>query len=116
MSFYDGLTLGSEYTKDIMSWLKVKERNNIHYIRKQSPQLEKRSQLVDWTAEVAEKLGLHQSSLHLAVRLIDLFMDGHDIQVSCISDEHACVSNSFCLSRTHSCIWFAWARYYLLLK
>jgi len=80
MSFYDGLTLGSEYTKDIMSWLKVKERNNIHYIRRQSPQLEKRSQLVDWTAEVAEKLGLHQSSLHLAVRLIDLFMDGHDIQ------------------------------------
>ena len=81
MSFYDGLTLGSEYTKDIMSWLKVKERKSFYYIRRQSPQLEKRSELVDWTTKVAEKLGLHQSSLHLAVRLLDLFMDGHDIQV-----------------------------------
>jgi len=80
MSFYDGPTLGSEYTMDILSWLKGKERNSSHYIRRQSPQLEKRSLLIDWTKDVAEKLGLHEGTLHLAVRLIDLFMDGHDIQ------------------------------------
>jgi len=80
MSYYDGLTLGSEYTMDILSWLKLKERTSGHYIRRQSPQLEKRSQMVDWTCDVAEKLGLCQSSLHLAVKLVDLFMDGHDIQ------------------------------------
>jgi len=80
MSFYDGVTLGSEYTMDILSWMKGKERKSFHYIRRQSPQLEKRSQLVDWTTDVAEKMGLHQSSLHLAVKLLDLFMDGHDIQ------------------------------------
>merc|ERR1719158_1208386 len=65
---------------DILSWLKGKERNSSHYIRRQSPQLEKRSLLIDWTKDVAEKLGLHEGTLHLAVRLIDLFMDGHDIQ------------------------------------
>ena len=81
MSYYDGLTLGSEYTMDILSWLKMKERNSGRFIRRQSPQLEKRTQMVDWTCDVAEKLGLRQSSLHLAVKLIDLFMDGHDIQV-----------------------------------
>ena len=85
MSFYDGPTLGSEYTMDILSWLKGKERNSSHYIRRQSPQLEKRSLLIDWTKDVAEKLGLHEGTLHLAVRLIDLFMDGHDIQVFPVS-------------------------------
>ena len=68
------------------------------YIRRQSPQLEKRSQLVDWTADVAEKLGLQQSSLHLAVKLIDIFMDGHDIQVLIINEDHRQnVSTSFFL-------------------
>jgi len=81
MSYYDGATLGSEYTMDILSWLKVKERQGHHHLmRRQSPQLERRAQLVDWTCDVAEKLGLCQSSLHLAVKLVDLFMDGHDIQ------------------------------------
>ena len=28
-----------------------------------------------------EKLGLCTATLHLAVRIMDLFMDGHDIQV-----------------------------------
>ena len=73
--------LRSEYTMEIMSWLEVKERQGPHHMRIQSPQLDKSAQLVDWTCDVAEKLGLCQSALHLAVKLIDLFMDGHDIQV-----------------------------------
>ena len=31
--------------------------------------------------KVSGKLGLCGATLHLAVRIIDLFMDGHDIQV-----------------------------------
>jgi len=80
MSYYDAPTLGSEYTMDILSWLKVKERHAPHHCRRQSPQLEKRVQLIDWSCDVADKLGLCTSTLHLAVKLVDLFMDGHDIQ------------------------------------
>jgi hypothetical protein len=40
-----------------------------------------RRHLVDWTSIVAEKLKLTSSTLHLAVRILDYFMDGHDIQV-----------------------------------
>ena len=81
MSYYDAPTLGSEYTRDILSWLKQKERQVVFHCRRQSPQLDKRGQLVEWCCEVADKLGLCTSTLHLAVKLVDLFMDGHDIQV-----------------------------------
>lgn len=80
MSNHDVDTLGSEYTMDILSWLKVKEHHGPHHCRRQSPQLEKRVQLVDWTSDVADKMGLCTSTLHLAMKLVDLFMDGHDIQ------------------------------------
>ena len=36
---------------------------------------------MDWTSIVAEKLKLTSSTLHLAVKILDYFMDGHDIQV-----------------------------------
>ena len=67
----------------------------------QSPQLASRRHLIEWSTEVIEikyyfwtiyilcrlnlkvsgKLGLCGATLHLALRIIDLFMDGHDIQV-----------------------------------
>ena len=65
----------------------------------QSPQLASRRHLIEWSTEVLEieyfqdyilcplnfkvsgKLGLCGATLHLALRIIDLFMDGHDIQV-----------------------------------
>ena len=65
----------------------------------QSPQLASRRHLIEWSTEVQEieyfqvyiecrlnvkvsgKLGLCGATLHLALRIIDLFMDGHDIQV-----------------------------------
>jgi hypothetical protein len=36
---------------------------------------------VDWTSIVAEKLKLTSTTLHLAIKILDYFMDGHDIQV-----------------------------------
>ena len=65
--------------------------------------------LIDWTKDVAEKLGMHQGSLHLAVRLIDLFMDGHDIQVFLLVIN---AEFTLFLFRTLSCIWFAWVHYF----
>ena len=46
-----------------------------------SPQLSRRAELADWLSRVAESLGLGRCTLHLAVKILDYFMDGHDIQV-----------------------------------
>ena len=44
--------------------------------------------LVDWTSKVAEKLQLTNCTVHLAVKIVDYFMDGHDIQVEYYVDGH----------------------------
>ena len=36
---------------------------------------------MDWLSRVAESLGLGRCTLHLAVKILDYFMDGHDILV-----------------------------------
>jgi len=71
--------LGSEYTRDILAWLRSRELTTPG-CRQQSPQLASRRHLVEWTTEVAGKLSLSAATLHLALRIVDLFMDGHDIQ------------------------------------
>lgn len=71
--------LGGEYTVDMVRWLRGREAT-VARCRRQSPQLSRRRHLVEWTSEVQEKLHLHSSTLHLAVKIMDLFMDGHDIQ------------------------------------
>ena len=47
--------------------------------RGKSPQLNKRRLLVDWTCLSAEEISLPKSSQHLAIVLLDRFMDSHDI-------------------------------------
>ena len=66
---------------EIINWVKTQERKPEMRLKKVSPQLEKRGSLVEWSRDVSQKLGLSDSTYHLAVRLIDLFMDGHDIMV-----------------------------------
>eukprot|EP00092_Neocalanus_flemingeri_P001350 GFUD01001441.1.p1 GENE.GFUD01001441.1~~GFUD01001441.1.p1 ORF type:complete len:291 (-),score=78.59 GFUD01001441.1:125-943(-) len=75
----DQSNLASEYLEDILSWLKDKE-TNVAQLQLLSPQLGRRRQLVDWSSEVAVKLRLTTQTLHLAVKLLDHFMDGHDIE------------------------------------
>ena len=83
MSYLDGhYILGSEYVTEIFFWVKELERRPGRAYKKISPQLSKRGQLVEWSRDVSCKLGLCESTFHLAVRLIDLFMDGHEIAVS----------------------------------
>ena len=77
----ENYTLGSEYLVDILFWVKQHERRPSLRYKKLSPQIEKRGQLIEWSKDVSQKLGLSDSTFHLAVRLIDLFMDGHDIMV-----------------------------------
>ena len=86
MSYLDGhYILGSEYVTEIFFWVKELERRPGRAYKKISPQLSKRGQLVEWSRDVSCKLGLCESTFHLAVRLIDLFMDGHEIAVSAAS-------------------------------
>ena len=83
MSYLDGnYVLGSEYLVDILFWVKQHERRPSLRYKKISPQLAKRGQLIEWARDVNSKLGFCDITFHLAVRLIDLFMDGHDIAVS----------------------------------
>ena len=77
----ENYTLGSEYLVDILFWVKQHERRPSLRYKKLSPQIEKRGQLIEWSKDVSQKLGLSDSTFHLAIRLIDLFMDGHDIMV-----------------------------------
>ena len=93
MSYLDGnYILGSEYVTEIFFWVKELERRPGRAYKKISPQLSKRGQLVEWSRDVSCKLGLCESTFHLAVRLIDLFMDGHEIAVS----KATCVHSSQC--------------------
>ena len=83
MSYLDrNYILGSEYVTEIFFWVKEQEKRPGRAYKKISPQLSKRGQLVEWARDVSCKLGLCESTFHLAVRLIDLFMDGHEIAVS----------------------------------
>ena len=75
------LVAGSEYVVEMLNWVKTQERRPEMRLKQLSPQLEKRGAMVEWSRDVSQKLGLSDSTYHLAVRLIDLFMDGHDIMV-----------------------------------
>jgi len=68
-----------DYSQDVIMWLKKREQH-LPEFRRQSPQIKKRRRLIDWTTAVAEKLELSTCTVHLAVKLLDYFMDGHDIQ------------------------------------
>jgi len=80
MSFLDGrFILGSDYLEDILWWVKQDEERPRLRHNKNSPQIAKRGNLIEWSRNVSEQLGLATATFHLAVKLIDLFMDGHDI-------------------------------------
>jgi len=68
-----------EYHQEIFQWIQFKERS-MHQVQLSSPQMCKRRQLVEWTAGIVAKLKLTTHTLHTAVRYMDLFMDGHDIE------------------------------------
>ena len=76
-------SLVSDYVEDILAWMKDKEISMVQ-LELLSPQLDRRRQLVDWTCSMAVKLKLTTQTVHLAVKLLDHFMAGHDIEVNII--------------------------------
>ena len=74
-------SLVSDYVEDILAWMKDKESSMVQ-LELLSPQLDRRRQLVDWTCSMAVKLKLTTQTVHLAVKLLDYFMAGHDIEVN----------------------------------
>ena len=74
-------SLVSDYVEDILAWMKDKESSMVQ-LELLSPQLDRRRQLVDWTCSMAVKLKLTTQPVHLAVKLLDHFMAGHDIEVT----------------------------------
>ena len=46
-----------------------------------SPELKYRGCLVDWMCLVSEEKRLKRGTVHLAVKLLDFFMDGHTVEV-----------------------------------
>jgi hypothetical protein len=66
------------YLTETLIYMRRREKELPHYGGK-SPQVTKRRLLVDWTCTRGEKLSLPKSAIHLAIVLIDRFMDGHDI-------------------------------------
>jgi len=68
----------SEYLGEILTWVQHRERE-VSPVPLRSPQLRRRRQLVEWTAERAVELELSTLTVHMAVRYMDQFMSGHDI-------------------------------------
>ncbi|XP_070539818.1 cyclin-J-like isoform X1 [Ptychodera flava] len=69
--------------KDIHNSLRAKEEQQTEY-HAQSPQINLRRYLVDWLAIISDPTNLHlcTTALHLAVALLDRFMDKFDVEES----------------------------------
>ncbi|XP_026479056.1 cyclin-J-like [Ctenocephalides felis] len=70
----------TDYASDIAEHLYDKEKCRPTF-NSQSPQLYLRNVLVSLICEVAEQKGLNTTCVHLAVFILDIFMDNHNIAV-----------------------------------
>ncbi|XP_022094458.1 cyclin-J-like isoform X3 [Acanthaster planci] len=70
--------LNSDLTGDIYSSMKSQEEKLVPFVG-QSPQLHLRRYLVDWMAILCEKYEIDRHVLHLAVYMLDRFMDRYAI-------------------------------------
>jgi len=69
----------SPYINEIVVYMKKTEMERIKKLN-QSPQISWRSYLVDWIFIVATELKIGHNTIHLAIKLLDGFMSGHDIE------------------------------------
>ncbi|XP_046385474.1 cyclin-J isoform X2 [Ischnura elegans] len=70
-----------EYAKDVIKALILKERRRKKFFCR-SPQIHERPQLISWIQKLSERLKLQNTTSHLAVYVLDIFMDNHDIEPS----------------------------------
>ncbi|KAL4231036.1 hypothetical protein ACF0H5_008619 [Mactra antiquata] len=71
----------NKLAEDIYATLKLKEQTIPHY-NGNSSQLWIRRHLVDWLAVIVTENGICATSQHLAVYLLDYFMDGLEVELS----------------------------------
>lgn len=69
----------SEVAFQVHTTLTEREKAKKRIFQGRSPQLAYRRQLVDWITSIAERHKLGLTSLHLAVYLLDFFMDNFDV-------------------------------------
>jgi len=69
----------SDVASQVHATLTERERARKRVFQGRSPQLTYRRQLVDWITSIAERHKLGLTSLHLAVYLLDFFMDNFDV-------------------------------------
>lgn len=69
----------SDVALQVHETLTDRERARRRVFQGRSPQLSYRRQLVDWITSIAERHKLSLTSLHLAVYLLDFFMDNFDV-------------------------------------
>ncbi|XP_069671697.1 cyclin-J-like isoform X2 [Periplaneta americana] len=69
----------TEYAEEIVITLREREVKRTPFYQ-QSPQFKYRSILVAWMRSIAEDLHLNNAAIHLAVYLLDIFMDNHRIE------------------------------------
>ena len=68
----------TELAEDIHKTLRKRE-NNINKLQFKSPQLYCREEIIDFLTTVCKELDISTGIRHLAVRLVDHFMDGHNV-------------------------------------
>jgi len=69
------------YCREFLDHMKGQEMRLYKRFFRKSPQLDFRQTLVNWIVMVGERSAkLKLNTLHLAVKLLDFFMDGHNIQ------------------------------------
>ncbi|MPC61139.1 Cyclin-J [Portunus trituberculatus] len=68
----------TDYPDEVLAWMRQREAKHLDY-NGTSPQLSSRGELVDLICMVTEYLKLSVSTTHLAVYLLDRFMDSHFI-------------------------------------
>lgn len=70
----------TEYAEDIHRYLYAKQKCRLTY-RNSSPQIAYRPVLVDWLSYTCEKMEFSKTVQHLAMYMLDIFMDNHDILI-----------------------------------
>ena len=69
-----------DYTSDLVAYFRARELNiPSRKYRNRSPQILQRRGLTDWTCMVGVQLGMPPLIVHMAVRMVDFFMDAHRV-------------------------------------
>ena len=81
-----------KYLSETLMYMRHRE-SKLPTFKRKSPQFDRRRVLVDWTCTSGESLEFPKSTIHLAIVLLDRFMDGHHIDLKSL--HFVCLS---CLS------------------